>query len=145
MKREDRYELRYYTKDGYEKVCYPKSKEARDRNLQYCKDHRIEVISCRKLYPFNTMKNQHNFDLICNICFNTMHDMDHGEVPYDADEYARLEALKEDAERFFCLDLPVAWLPWEDWKRAKELSDMAILHRQDACIAAGRPDLVTYC
>ena len=145
MKRETRFELRYFTKDGYEKVCYPRSVEARDRNLDYCKRNGIEVISVKKLYPFNTMKNQHNFDLISNICFNRMHDMESGEVAWDDKEYDDLAIMREDAQRFFCLDLPVAWLPWEDWKRAKELADNAVIHRQEACIANGRPDLVTYC
>lgn len=145
MKRETRYELKYRTKDGYEKVCYPKSEESKDRNLAYCREKGIKVISCKKLYPFSTMKNQHNFDLIHSICYNRMHDMQSGEAPWDDEEYTRLEQMKEDAERFFSLDLPVAWLPWEDWKKANELAQNAIVHRQEACIANGRPDLVTYC
>ena len=145
MKRETRFELTYKLANGTVKTCYPRSEEKRDENLAYCRERGIEVISCRKLYPFNTMKNQHNFDLIHSICFNRMHDMEHGEVAWDGEEYDKLDAMKKDAERFFCLDLPVAWLPWEDWKRAKELSDNAIIHRQEACIANGRPDLVKYC
>ena len=71
--------------------------------------------------------------------------MDSGEVEYDEAEYDRLEVLKEKSERFFCSMEPIAWLTWEDWKDAKELSEMAILHRQEACIEAGRYDLVQYC
>lgn len=149
MKKEQKWEFRYAvpTAGGSEseKVCFPKSKEACDANKAACKKYGYRFLSCKKLYPFSTEKNQHNFQLINDICFNAMYDMNGGAVEWNGAEYDRLEALKEKAERFFCLPLPVAWLPWEDWKEAKELSEMAILHRQNACIAAGRPDLVTYC
>lgn len=144
--REERWELRYISqKDGKEKNCYPRSKEKKDEQLHICKDRGIRVIHCKKLYPFSTIKNQHNFELVNNICYNTMWDMNHGEIDYNAAEYDRLEAMREKAERFFCLPLPVAWLPYEDWKDANELANMAIMHRQDACIAAGRPELVALC
>lgn len=144
-RKETRYELRYLAADGTAKVCYPRSEEKRDANLALCKEKGIRVISCKKLYPFSMERNQHNFELIRNICLNTMSDMDSGEIPFDRAEYDRLSDLKEKADRFFCLPLPVAWIPWETYRDAKELATMAILHRQDACIAAGRPDLVTYC
>ena len=143
--KETRFEMRYINGKGEEKVCYPRSEEQRDANKQKCKELGYKVISCKKMYPFSTIKNQHNFELINNICFNTMHDMQSGEIPWDDAEYDRLEGMKKKAEEFFCLPLPIAWLTWDDWKEAKELSEMAILHRQDACIANGRPDLVTYC
>lgn len=144
--KEDRFEIRYVSKkDGKIKNCYPKSKAGKDEQLRIAKERGIKIIHCKKLYPFNTYKNQHNFELIRNICFNTRYDMDSGEIPMDKAEYDRLGGLEEKADRFFLLPLPVAWLPWEDWKDAKELSEMAVMHRQDACIANGRPDLVTYC
>lgn len=146
MKREERFELQYISKkDGTRKSCFPRSAEKKEEQLRLCREHGITVISCRKLYPFSTEKNQHNFALVANICANRMHDMNMGNAPMNAAEYDRLEALKEKADRFFCLELPVAWLPYEEWAAAKELSNMAINHRQEACIAAGRPDLVTYC
>ena len=144
--REDRWELRYVSKkDGTVKNCYPRSKEKRDEQLAICKDRGIEVIHCKKLYPFNTEKNQHNFDLIHNLCMIDLYDIWNGEKKVTDDEYARIEELRDKSEKFFSLPLPVAWLPWEDWKDAKELAETAILHRQEACIANGRPDLVTYC
>ena len=79
-------------------------------------------------------------------CFSrNRHDMDLGEVEYDSAEYEQLEDLKEKANKYFCLPFPVAWIPYEEWKEAKELSEMAIIHRQNACIENGRYDLVTYC
>ena len=143
--KETHYELRYISKSGEEKVCYPRSEEKKNANLALCREKGIRVISCKKLYPFSMEKNQHNFELIRNICYNRMSDMDSGEVPYDAEEYARLSELNEKANEYWCLPLPIAWLPWETYRDAKELAQMAILHRQNACIEAGRPDLVAYC
>ena len=147
--KEQRWEFRYAvpTAGGHEsiKVCYPRSEEKKNENARLCKEHGYRVVSVKKLYPFNTEKNQHNFDLINNICSNRMYDMMSGEAKYDDAEYGRLEEMKQKAERLFCLPLPIAWIPWEDLKDARELSTMAILHRQDCCIEAGRPDLVAYC
>lgn len=128
-----------------EKVCYPRSEEQKQKNLETAKRCGYRVISVKKMYPFNTYRNQHNFELIHNICRNRMWDMEHGEVPYDNEEYIRLQDLAQKAERLFCAELPVAWFTWDDWKDAKELSEMAIIHRQNACIEAGRFDLVQYC
>lgn len=143
--KEQKWAFTYKKANGEVKTCYPKSKEMVDKNRQTCKEKGLEIISVKKLYPFGSMKHQHNFDLINSLCYNEMHDMDYGEIPYDRERYEWLEKRKEDAERFFSLPMPVAWLPWEDWKRANELAQDAINHRQDACIANGRPDLVTYC
>lgn len=145
-KKEERWALTYVSsKDGTTKVCYPRSKEKKEEQLAICKERGIKVLSCKKLYPFSTEKNQHNFELIRNICWNTMYDMQSGEIPYDEAEYDRLEATKEKADRFFGLPLPIAWLPYEEWSEAKELATAAIIHRQEACIRNGRPDLVQYC
>lgn len=145
MQKEQRWKFTYRKKDGTVKSCYPRSEEKVEENRQKCAELGMEVIGVQKLYPFSTMKNQHNFELIRNICFNEIHDMDHGEKPMDEEAYEQMSRWKDLADEFFCLPLPVAWLPWEQWKDAKELSEMAIIHRQNACIANGRPDLVTYC
>ena len=150
MNREQRWEQRYAvpTANGNwkEKVVYPKSEEQRDSNKKKCEALGYRYISCKKLYPFSTNKNQHNFELISNICYNRIHDicvMGEDEA-YDG-ELDRLEALKEKAEKYFLYPLPVAWVTYEDLREMKELSNMAIMHRQEACIRAGRPELVTYC
>ena len=145
MKKEQRWELRYVNSNGEERVCTPRSMEQKEENIRKCFRLGYKVLSCRKLYPFSTNKNQHNFELISNVCYNTMHDMDMGEIPYDGEEYDRLSDMKDKADRFFCYELPVAWVTWEEHCEMKELANMAILHRQDACIRNGRPDLVTYC
>ena len=145
MKKEQKWEFKYKKPDGTVKVCYPKSKEQVELNKGVCQQRGFEVVSVTKLYPFGTMKHQHNFDLIHSISFNEMHDMDSGEIPYDQERYEWLQKRKEDAERFFCLPMPIAWISWKDWQRANELAQDAICHRQDACVANGRYDLITYC
>ena len=147
--KDQRWELVYQIpqKDGstITKSCFPKSEEKKTENIELCKKYGYTIVSIEKLYPFSTMKNQHNFDLIDNVCFNLMHDMRNGDIKYDEAEYDRLETMRQDAEEFFCLPLPVAWLPYKKWKRAKELSELAIMHRQDKCIENGHPEWVTYC
>ena len=147
MERTQKWELVYGVKtaDGeVVKRCYPNSEEKRAKNLAICKERGYRVVSCKKLYPFSTEKNQHNFMLIANICSNRMNDM-FMEGDYNSAEYDRLEALKAKADEYFELPLPVAWLPWDKWQEAKELASMAIEHRMSVCVENGRPDLVQYC
>lgn len=99
----------------------------------------------KKLYPFSTARNQHNFQLISNKCTIIMREMECGEREFNEAEYDRLERMRDRADELFAMPLPVAWLTWEDLKDAKELSAMAINMRAEACVAKGRPDLVTYC
>ena len=147
-KKEQRWEIRYEMfEEGIEvgKVIRPRSEEAKDRNLQKIKDLGYRLVSCKKLYPFSTEKNQHNFMLVANICYNTMYDMQTGEIPFDKEEYFRLDDLKEKADKYFCYQLPVAWVTWDDLKEMKEISAMAVNHRMNACEKAGRYDLLKYC
>lgn len=147
-KKEQRWEIRYeMLEEGIEvgKVVRPRSEEAKDRNLQKIKDLGYRLVSCKKLYPFSTEKNQHNFMLVANICYNTMYDMQTGEIPFDKEKYLRFDDLREKADKYFCYQLPVAWVTWEDLKEMKEISAMAVNHRMNACEKAGRYDLLKYC
>ena len=134
-----------YEKNGEVKICYPQSKEQIEKNRAVCKKNGYKVLSIKKLYPFSTMKNQHNFDLIHNIVMNELYDIWHGNKSVSDEEYNQLEKARDRSEYFFCLPLPLAWLTWDEWKEANEMAQAAIFHRQEACIANGRPDLVTYC
>lgn len=144
MDRENKYKI-IYIKNGEEKTCICSGDESKERNLETCKRNNYKVVSCRKLYPFSTIKNQHNFELIHNIAMCELYEIWRDEKKVSDEEYERLNNLKERTEYFFCLPLPVAWLPYEEWKEAKEISQSAIFHRQEACVKNGRPDLVTYC
>ena len=137
FQREDRYELRYISlKDGTEKRCYPRSKAKRDEQLAICKERGITVVSCKKLYPFSTMKNQHNFELIYNICFNQMGDMEMGDIEWNSEEYDRLAARRDKAGEFRCMELPVVWVPWETFQEMREMAAAAECHRDAACALA---------
>lgn len=74
-----------------------------------------------KKYAFSTAKNQHHFSNISDRCFIRMREMEDGDIPWDSAEYERLEAVRERAEYFFLLPLPVAFLPWEELAEARKL------------------------
>lgn len=143
--KQQKWEFRYINGKGQEKVCYPQTQEKVNENKAKCKELGMKIISVKKMYPINTYANQHNFELVYNICRNRMCDMECGEIEWNSAEYDRLDALKDKAEKYRLLPLPMAWLVWEDWKEAKEIYESAIIHRQNACIEAGRYDLVAYC
>lgn len=134
-----------YEKNGEVKICYPQSKEQIEKNRAVCKKNGYKVISVKKMYPFNTWKNQHNFELIHNIAMNKLYDIFMDNKKVSDEEIDRLEAMRDRSEYFFLQELPVAWLTWDEWQEANEMAASAIVHRQEACIANGRPDLVTYC
>jgi len=132
MNREERYEFTYINSEGKEKTEQARDKVRLNRCLDLCRDMGLKVVRTRKLYPFSTMKHQHDFDHINNICRNTMYDMEIEEIPWDSKEYARLEETAKKAEEFFCLPLPVVWVPWEKYKEMKELVVASINHRDRA-------------
>ena len=134
--REERYEMVYIARDGAKKRCYPRSRAKLNENLQKCKANNIKVLYYIKLYPFNTMRNQHNFELISNITYNAMYDMMHGETKWDYDEYERLRETHDKAVKFECMDLPIAWVPWETYCEMKEMAAGAECHRDAACARA---------
>lgn len=140
-----RYALTSANGQRIEKVCYPKSKEQIEKNKAACVRAGYEFISCKKLYQYNTYRDQHNFELIYNVCYNQMTDMEDGEIPYDNDKYIELEARRDRAAFFRELPLPTAWLTWDEWNEAKEMAAAAREHRANACIENGRFDLVQYC
>lgn len=143
--REERFEMVFEGVDGKVRKCYPRSKEKLEENKRVLKESGRKLYKVTKLYPFSTEKNQHNFELISNVAANIMRDMENGDVPYDEKEYDRLWNLREKAQKYFGLELPVAWIPYPMLAEAKELAATAIEHRTNACIEAGRLDLVKYC
>ena len=132
MKREEHYEFTYINSNGVEKTERVHSKARLESCLNTCKDIGYKVIRTRKLYPFSMMKHQHDFDHINNMCFNRMYDMEAGDIPWDEAEYERLEATRKKAQEFFCMPLPVAWVPWETYKEMKELVVASVCARDIA-------------
>lgn len=131
-----------YTINGEQVKRYLRGDERKDKFVEQAKQLGV-VHRVQKCYPINMERNQHNFELISNICANEMYDMDDGVIPYNAEEYAMLQQAKADAERFFCscgmFNSSISWFVWDDWKRAKELMAWAVNHRMDACERAGIP------
>lgn len=82
-----------------------------------------------RIYPFSTCRNQRYFSDISVMCMMRMREMDGGKVPFDADEYARLKALRERANYFYGLELPTAWLTGPECGEAKGLVEMALRNR----------------
>ena len=146
MKYQNKWRFEYETKSGEKKVCYPQSKEKVEENKRVCRERGFRVVSVRKMYIFNTERNQHNFMLIANECANALYDdAVNGFRNLSESERETLENRKSRADYFFELPLPIAYLTWEEWQEANEMAMMAVLHRQEACIRNGRPDLVQYC
>lgn len=147
--KQERYEIKYIivSAQGHEipKYIIAEGKARRDEILAQCKEKGIRVEYSKKLYPFSTMKNQHNFELIRNICFNRMSDIEAGEIKCSEEEYDRLYSLRQKASKYFSYPLPVAWVTWQEYSEMNALAQLAIVHRQEACIEHGRPDLVQYC
>lgn len=128
MYREERYEFTY-TINGETKRCYPQSREQVDKNRATCRERGYKVLSVKKMYPFSTERNQHNFELIRNICLNTMNDMALGDIPWDDAEFEKCEAMVDKCDQYFCLPLPIAWLTYDKWAEAKEIAVAAVIHR----------------
>ena len=132
MNREERYEFTYINSEGKEKTEQARGKARLNRCLDTCRELGLPVVRTRKLYPFSTERHQHDFDHVHNICKNRMYDMEIEEIPWDSNEYKGLEETAKKAEEFFCLPLPVVWVPWEQYKEMKELVVASEVHRDIA-------------
>lgn len=148
-KREQKWEQKYMVptrESGWvERIVYPNTPEQRDRNAIRIRELGYRPVSCKKLYPFSMERNGHNIDLINTLCANRLHDWYMGDLEISGDEAEALEALKRETEAYLSGADQIVWVPWDTHKRLTELSAMAVEHRANACIEAGRPDLVKYC
>jgi hypothetical protein len=142
--RELRYKINYVDADGKNKSIVVTGKDKAEKYATAYKEKGYKVTTT-KLYPFSTNKNQHNFMLVKNRCYNTMYDMDTGNIPYDKAEYNKLYELSQKADEFFGLPLPIAWLDWKTVREAKKIAQMAVDYRMETCIKNGRYDLLQYC
>ena len=149
MKKQEKWRFEYAvptSKDNDSIKCLIATSKEKVADLKdQCKKYGYRVVSIKKLYPFSTNRNQHNFELIKNRTFNLMYEMESGDAPWDDKEYDRLYELNQKAQQYCCYELPVAWVPWDEHQEMKELSMMAVNWRVDTCIKKGRPDLIQYC
>lgn len=103
-----------------------------------------------KTYPFSITKHGHDIELYHNRLFNTMCDMESGEIPYDAKRYEAIHdmyygPLMELMEAVHGSYTPIAQLTGEQIGLAKRIVTWASETRAASCIQRGRMDLLQYC
>ncbi len=105
-----------------------------------------------KTYPFSTAKHAHDIEFYRNRLFNTMADMESGEIPMDAERYDRIHdmyygALEElyDAVCYNTRDGRISYLTGPQIALAKRIVAWASETRANTCIERGRLALVQYC
>lgn len=109
-------------------------------------------MKTEKTYPFSVRKHAHDIEFYCNRLFNTMRDMESGEIPMDTKRYDRICDMYDgplmelrDAIFFNSHDGIVAYLTGPQIALAKKIVMWASETRANSCIKAGRLDLVKYC
>ena len=105
-----------------------------------------------KTYPFSTQKHAHDIEFYRNRLFNTMHDMESGEIPMDAKRYDRIyEMYNGELEELYnavCYntrDGRISYLTGPQIALAKKIVTWASETRANSCIERGRLDLLQYC
>ena len=103
-----------------------------------------------KTYPFSIAKHGHDIELYHNRLFNTMCDMENGEIPMDAARHNRIHdmyygLLMELMEAINGSYSPIAQLTGPQIGLAKKIVFWASETRANSCIERGRLDLVKYC
>lgn len=106
----------------------------------------------QKMYPFSTQKHAHDIEFYRNRIKNVLYDMESGEIPMDKKRYDRLEAMLSgpledlwNAIYFNTTDGRISFLTGPQIALAKQIVLWAENARAEACIEAGRADLLQYC
>lgn len=104
-----------------------------------------------KTYYFSVRKHAHDIEFYRNRLFNTMCDMESGEIPMDSARYDRIYDFYygelEDLYHmmFTSRDGITVQLTGRQIALAKKIVVWASEQRAASCIAAGRYDLLQYC
>ena len=103
-----------------------------------------------KTYPFSVAKHGHDIELYHNRLFNTMCDMESGEIPMDAARYDKIHdmyygPLMDLMEAIHGSRSPIAQLTGSQIGLAKRIVLWASETRAQSCIKRGRLDLLKYC
>lgn len=103
-----------------------------------------------KTYPFSLSKHAHDIELYHNRLFNTMCDMESGEIPMDAARYNEIHdmyygPLQDLMNAIYGSRSPIAQLTGPQIGLAKEIVAWASETRAASCIERGRFDLLKYC
>jgi len=104
-----------------------------------------------KTYFFSVRKHAHDIELYRNRVYNTMADMESGEIPMDGEKFDRLYEfyhgpLEELYEKMFdSRDGVTVQLTGKQIALAKQIVLWASETRAASCISRGRYDLLQYC
>ena len=105
-----------------------------------------------KTYPFSTQKHAHDIEFYRNRLFNTMADMESGEIPMDTKRYDRIYEmyygeLEElyDAVCYNTRDGRISYLTGPQIALANKIVAWDHETRANSCIERGRLDLLKYC
>ena len=103
-----------------------------------------------KLYPFS-MKHAHDIEFYRNRLFNTMRDMENGEIEFDKARYDRICDLYEgDLTELYeavlnSRDGRVAYLTGSQIGLAKRIVAWASEQRSESLIKSGKTEYLQYC
>ena len=104
-----------------------------------------------KLYPFSTAKHAHDIEFFRNRLYNTMYDMENGEIPMDSKRYDAMENMYngDSLELLEAVmnsrDGKVCYLTGKQIGLAKEIVAWASNQRAASCVAAGKFQYLKYC
>lgn len=102
-----------------------------------------------KRYPFSVQKHAHDIEFRMNRCFNILHDMQVGEIPWNDAEYERIDKLHDELQALLDSvmwngDGRVAWLTGKEISLAKETVIWASETRAATLIANGKTQYLQY-
>lgn len=103
------------------------------------------------LYPFSVQKHAHSIEYYHNHLYNTMRDMESGEIPMDAARYDRIAdiyygELQELYEAMFdSRDGRVVYLTGKQIALAKKIVMWASESRANHLREAGKLEYIQYC
>lgn len=104
-----------------------------------------------KTYPFSVAKHAHDIEFYRNRLYNTMCDMESGEIPMDGKRYDRIYdfyhgELEELYEMMFnSRDGRVAYLTGKQIGLAKKIVHWASESRANSLIKTGKTRYLQYC
>lgn len=108
-------------------------------------------MSKTKLYPFSVQKHAHDIEFYHNRLFNTMCDMDSGEIPMDKARYDRIydmyygELMELYEAVLSSRDGRIAYLTGKQIALAKRIVFWASEQRANSLIEQGKYQYLQYC
>ena len=104
-----------------------------------------------KKYPFSIQKHAHDIEFYRNRLYNTMCDMESGEIPMDAERFDRIyDFYHNELEELYCAmfdsrDGRIVYLTGKQIGLAKRIVFWASEQRAKSCIESGKLDYLKYC